>query len=473
MNIMTPWRRSTPLGRGVFLAAAIVATLYGGAKPTNQTTRAARRMAPSAMRMTPSAMRMAQVPQPESTGIPPISVSPWPYESFVKPSTAETFGGVTYYVQYESTSTSLGDISFSLNFQSDDNSIGETTITETTTAAEVVELSVSSTPAGEGSLDIPGGTSNIYGPTEISASTPHLMIPFSAVSANGVAIDDFTISASLEILPAGLEESAYWSLSDTTPLNTVLMTHENNLAEIVNPKVGGIYGLSAEIGGVTTSATIVLPLAGAEISADIEGLFAYADGFVSSVSNSYAFISSETSLEGLLHEVFIGFYWFGSARNGYFTGRPDAFSPRQQTVRWYNQVNDDNGRGAIATLYGCPIYLEKMSNLFAAYACEKLGVDAWKQEMSQDYGTPNDYAAIASWQTGVSLAHLGTGQLETKLRALALGSWRNTEANEPKLRNLWPNPANAVNFCGKNENDNFDTEYYAPGFLYLGGNDHE
>lgn len=226
-------------------------------------------------------------------------------------------------------------------------------------------------------------------------------------------------------------------------------------------------------GGVTTSATIVLPLAGAEISADIEGLFAYADGFVSSVSNSYAFISSETSLEGLLHEVFIGFYWFGSAWNGYFTGRPDAFSPRHQTVRWYNQVNDDNGRGAIATLYGCPIYLEKMSNLFAAYACEKLGVDAWKQEISQDYGTPNDYAAIASWQTGVSLAHLDAGQIETKLRALALGSWRNTEANEPKLRNLWPNPANAVNFCGKNENDNFDTEYYAPGFLYLGGNDHE
>lgn len=57
MHLTTPWRRSTPLGRGVFLAAAIVATLYGGAKPTNQNNRAPR--------------RMAQAPQPESTGIPP------------------------------------------------------------------------------------------------------------------------------------------------------------------------------------------------------------------------------------------------------------------------------------------------------------------------------------------------------------------------------------------------------------------
>ena len=34
MQIKEAWRRSTPLGRGVFLAAALAATLYGGAKPS-------------------------------------------------------------------------------------------------------------------------------------------------------------------------------------------------------------------------------------------------------------------------------------------------------------------------------------------------------------------------------------------------------------------------------------------------------
>ena len=136
-----------------------------------------------------------------------------------------------------------------------------------------------------------------------------------------------------------------------------------------------------------------------------------------------------------------GALWFCTKQTGYYRGRPDNMN--SPTPWHYNQVSDTDGLGAVGTLAGYPIRVEKLSNLIAGYACEKLGVPYQDQLVSQLFGTSNGQSAWQSWRAGMRLAK-GHGW---RLVFSSLGSSIRTE-HDAKTDRLWPNPAPADNHTG-------------------------
>lgn len=134
---------------------------------------------------------------------------------------------------------------------------------------------------------------------------------------------------------------------------------------------------------------------------------------------------------------------------------------------YYNQVRDSDGKGAVGTLNGVPIHVEKLSNLIVAYACEGLAVPAAEQELSQIFGTSNDELADISWETGVNLAR--GMDFDTEIECLSLDALR---YGSPKSRKLWPNVATVENHRSyelQNIDDdgvNFNFQFLSPGFIY-------
>lgn len=157
--------------------------------------------------------------------------------------------------------------------------------------------------------------------------------------------------------------------------------------------------------------------------------------------------------------VWFGWKWFCRDDYGFYRGRPN--NPQHPTVRSYNQVRDSDGKGAIGTLHGVPIHIEKLSNLIVAYACRKLGVTETETSIASHFGTSNDALANLSWESGEILADGRSFDDEIdflSVQARTLGS--------DKSEKLWPNLAPTTNHRETSGHDNFDTEFLSPGFLY-------
>ena len=108
-----------------------------------------------------------------------------------------------------------------------------------------------------------------------------------------------------------------------------------------------------------------------------------------------------------------------------------------------------------------PIHIEKLSDLLAGYACEKLEVPIEEQGLSQLYGTSNDESAGLSWAIGMRLANGGDFSREVGYLATNAYQW----ASE-KCRKLWPNDASADNHRGEFGHGDFNVEFSSPGFIY-------
>ena len=367
-----------------------------------------------------------------------------------------SFDGCTYYVEGIEASDSVSDIEFELTWERP----GGTSVTQTDvmTCAEVNETQVDSPTAGitDGSSNpqpFAGHTNWNFNVTHSPHPDKHYAVLFRDVVNDDFSVRDFSVRMTLDVHPAGAPVGrASWFALDPTPDSGAIVSTSARIGELRNPKVGGVYHIgSCFDGSPTNECNIVLPLAGAEMEGVLRNDLVAADAFV---------LRSKTNFPRRWYErVWFGWKWFCRDDYGFYRGRPN--NPQHPTVRSYNQVRDSDGKGAIGTLHGVPIHIEKLSNLIVAYACRKLGVTETETSIASHFGTPNDALANLSWESGEILADGRSFDDEIdflSVQARTLGS--------DKSEKLWPNLAPTTNHRETSGHDNFDTEFLSPGFLY-------
>lgn len=369
---------------------------------------------------------------------------------------ASSFSGCTYYLEGVNASESVNDIGFRFVWTRPGGSVAD--VEAATTCAEVLRTDVTSLTSGitDGSVNrqpFAGHTNWEFDVTHSPNPDKHFSVLYRDAVNPDFSVRDFTIQMSLVVQPAGAPVgSASWLALDPTPSSGWIVGSGPRTGELRNPKVGGVYHIASFFNGSPTNeCNIVLPLAGAEMSGILAADLAAADGFVERSKNNWP--------RRWFTRMLFASKWFTFDKYGFYRGRPDnAGNP---TVWPYNQVRDDDGKGAIGTLLGVPIHVEKLSNLLAAYACEKLEVPLDEQGLGQLYGTSNDDSAGLSWVIGLRLASNGNFSREVGYLATNAYQW----ASE-KCRKLWPNTAPVDNHRGYPGHGDFDVEFSSPGFIY-------
>lgn len=370
------------------------------------------------------------------------------------------FSGCTLYVEGVEASAAANDIMFSLVWERPDGSTDSRAAA--TTCAEVLRTEV--TTADPDILDgspnqqpFAGHTNWTFDVTHSPHPDKHFSVLFRDVVTDDFSVRNFSVGMSLVIQPLNAPVgTASWSALVPTPSSGEIVSTGDLTGALRNPKVGGVYRIASCFdGSPTNECTIVLPLAGAEMEEVLRDDLEQADGFVSR--------SKSTFPRRWYTRALFASKWFTRDKYGYYRGRPD--NAERQTVYYYNQVSDDTGKGAIGTLLGLPIHVEKLSNLLAGYACEKLEVPIEEQGLSQWYGTGNDESAELSWTVGTRLA--AGNDFTSEIGYLTTNVYR--YASE-KCRKLWPNEAPADNHRGFFGHGNFNTEFSSPGFIYSNRN---
>ena len=175
-----------------------------------------------------------------------------------------------------------------------------------------------------------------------------------------------------------------------------------------------------------------------------------------------AFVRSRLD-EKQINTVQFGLYFFWDAGRGDYLGRPDNLD--LPTVWSYNQVTTSGrqfGKGAVATLFGLPIRISKLSNLLAAYACDKLGVYQELQLLAQWIGTRNDDSSLFSWDCGTALAH-GSNYVHS-VSNMVRQCWG---SSDEKAAKLWPNTSCVDNHPASVYYSDVERLFYSPGMLYF------
>ncbi len=338
---------------------------------------------------------------------------------------------------------------------------GETyTATHSMTVAAVKQLNMECQYAGTsanpppflGEQEYPFAITNSLNPDK------HLVVPFCNVATqteSGFSVADFTVYMSLELEPAGVspyELGGEWELIEATPEPSgSLVVYSPIDAEFTNPKKGGVYRFRARVGGSPwTEANVVLPLCGASVENIFEADMQLVYSVMTNVCNKY-------EEEERVKPTF-GRRWFVWNGNGDYAGRVDNASFR--TIWLYNQVDDISGLGAVATWYGYPTRMAKLSNLVVGYCTEMIGVSRFRQWISQGIGTWNDSTATMSWDCGVDLA--SGGNITTKCSACAYEMW---EEADDKVKRLWPNTHNADNHSVDDSEFDFNHYFWSPGLI--------
>ena len=366
----------------------------------------------------------------------------------------------TFYLEAVGTSATPDDVQLSLALRGPGGA--EAVRTQRMTAVEVVELAMSSPDAGNSPHPppFPAGGPDDFDPALASHQERHLVIPYANVVTNLAtgAVRDFAVAAELHVLPTDWHgAAAAWCMDSSSPTSGTLLAGADGLsAEFANPKRGGVYLVDATLDGVRTTGAVVLPCAGAEVVQVLERDLYLADVFAS---------LHRTACQNamILERIWLGLYWFGTNDTGYYRGRPDSL--RCPTVWYYNQVNDDSGLGAVGTLCGCPVRIEKLANLLCGFTCEKLGVSPTEQWLAQYLGTPNGESANLSWAVGVALAH--DADHEPTLGAFVRAAWAADREGNARFSALWPNPEPTDNHRTTAGHGDFNHEFSSPGFIYL------
>ena len=312
-------------------------------------------------------------------------------------------------------------------------------------------------PADQEIVQFPGMEPHPFDPRKmISAtnSTPDLHQPFFYMDAqNDFIVPPFTVDLIAHFSPDCISDddvTCHWDM--VSEGEDGLMTDADKTTAHFTPTTdGGVYRFSCSCGSLTNSeANLVLPLAGSSVDDIITNTLAKADVFCARAMTKYSRIRRNMPD--------FGFTWFVSGGNGDFRGRPDNNLPQNKTVRYYNQISDENFTGAVGTWIGLPIRTGKMSNFVVGYACQKLGVISFSQELSQLIGTTNDASAQSSWDAGVAIAN-GANYADT-VSALVTNAW---PSSDTKTKRLWPNTSTTDNFRTYFANPN--ERFMAPGFV--------
>ncbi|MBQ3316306.1 MAG: hypothetical protein IJG70_10185 [Kiritimatiellae bacterium] len=363
------------------------------------------------------------------------------------------FDYFTCYVEGLSASENVGDVEFRLSYSGEDGSKEDFS---STTCAEVKWVHLQSSVAGSSPNPPPfeGQTNHEFNVRHSPSPDKHLPVFFEDVKGEGFEANDFSVRLRLEILPSGFSlpgVSAMWEFLEPSPNSGSIVPVNALEADFVNPKVGGVYHIGVTYyGSPMSECNIVLPLAGAEVADLLAANIVQASNFVQKAKAKYSGRQC-TSLR-------FGWKWFIKEGNGDYLGRPDnAASP---TIWFYNQVSDDTGMGAVATLYGVPIRAAKLSNFMVGYASSLLGIGSTRSSLAQLIGTSNDQSASMSWDAGVNVAS-GSNFWHT-VSNLSHEAWG---AADSKNRRLWPNKNNLDNAGNPIYYTNFNRVFYPPGFL--------
>ena len=307
-------------------------------------------------------------------------------------------------------------------------------------------------------VQFPGAVTRTFDPT--SSPVPDLHQPYFYEDARTNVLPDSVyddVSTTGYMTPADEPPGSVsfsWRCVEG-PSGPLPETTSGSWASFLVPLQGGVYRFRFQCGSLPPGdAVLVLPLAGASVDDVVAAEIAHANQFAAKVNARYLWIERNLPVNGLK--------WFWHNGSGDFLGRPDNASSR--TVWFYNQVNDESGMGAVCTWKGRCLRISKLSSFFCGYACEKIGVSQPLQDASQASGTGNDASASSSWLAGEFYAEGGL-TLDECAEIIADASW--TDSGSEKVRKLWPNLAPADNFVPPTRYLNPNTQFTAPGFLYM------
>lgn len=432
----TSWSLSVPpaVFRGGALRALEIDFSHGSlAEPEEGTLRLVRTEGRSRVRMWEDAARTAEATRLE-----------W---------NVQGFSGATFYLEGVETSESTGDVGFSLVWERPGGSRAE--LTGVTTCAEVSWVDVDSGVPDSSPNPPPfeGQSPHPFDVTHSPSPDCHWSTHFGNVANDDQTVRDFDVNVALEVWPhdAPVGRATWFALPPTPEAATLVRTGSRTCA-LRNPKEGGVYRIGAVFpGSPTNECVVVLPLAGAEMKEILRGDLAKADAFAR-MARSYM-------PRRWYARALWGACWFCRDDYGYYRGRPDNAASR--AVWYYSQI-DAAGKGCVATLDGHTVYVEKLSNLIAGYACVKLCVPVEEQLVAQLYGTVNDRSANESWRTGMRIA--GGADFDDEIADFAASAWNRADG---KWSRVWPNPAPADNHRATSGHGDFDREFSSPGFLYV------
>ena len=372
-----------------------------------------------------------------------------------------SFDGCTYYLEGVETSGYVNDIRFRLTWERPDGTTSAQTAS--TTCAEVLRTEVTSLTSGiaDGSSNpqpFAGHTNWEFDVTHSPNPDKHFAVLYrDAVNTNDFSVRDFTIQMSLVVRPSSAPVgTASWLALDPTPESGSVVGSGPRTGELRNPKVGGVYHIASFFdGSPTNECNIVLPLAGAAIDDILEEDLRRADEFAAAVRRIID--------EKHINTVEFGLFWFWDSGRGDYLGRADNLDT--PTVWPYNQVTTSGlqfGKGSVATLGGLPIRISKISNLLAAYTCERLGVYQVLQDLSQWIGTRNDDSSRISWACGTDLS-CGSNYVHS-VSNMVRACWHSSDTKAPKL---WPNTNPADNHAAAAYYGDVERFFYSPGMLYV------
>lgn len=375
---------------------------------------------------------------------------------------AADFTEFTCQVVYEGPSDSVGDITIEASLDGIDyDEYGQSFVPSSVTRTRRLTA---------GSIDSlvltgAGSTTNFlpfqqYPITITNSWNPgaHLLVPFESAWDPTNGFRDCSVEARLAVTPADLVPNVSWTLTPDSPASGELIT-SNDTAWLVNPRVGGLYTIRAEVNGIWMRGNVLLPLAGAEIESRVAADLVKAD--------HVAELIGDISPEIRVKRAFWGYHWFynlGNKRISYYQGRPDNGSSK--TVWHYNQVNDITGLGAICTLAGVPIRLEKLSNLSAAYICSKINVPPEDMREASHLGTKNDPTANLNWDVGLLIAQSNRANFACCISNMVRDCWYLINDASRKQQRLWPNNSLADNHIVSPTNSfDFNVNFASPGLL--------
>jgi hypothetical protein len=276
-----------------------------------------------------------------------------------------------------------------------------------------------------------------------------LVIFYKDVIDSSFNIQPFTVNLSF----GGLSGVTWIQTHGPTSSGT-LQNANSATPQFVNLNVGGLYQFDGTIDFTTVRTSLILPLAGAEIKDVVSADMANADAFATKVLAKY------NALEVNLWP-FNGIRWFYRNGAGDYLGRPD--NSNSPTCARFNAVNDTTGMGAVATWFGVPVRVAKVSNYLVGYACKKIGVwsiDAW---FSQYSGTNNDASATASFYFGWDVA-AGTKSYSTDTVTMLKAKFYDSDVKNTRL---WPNTSAADNHVRQSLYVDPNTQFVSPGFTEM------
>jgi len=368
-------------------------------------------------------------------------------------------GAVNLYLEGVETSEAANDVAFELCWT--DNNGRAHSIVRHTTVVQVANVRVTSEVAGTSANPPPfeGQREWTFDPQNHADVDKHLVIPYrNVVNTNDFSVRDFEVDLSLEFLPSGFvpaDVTAVWTRLDGTPNSGELTSVSGTSARFANPKLGGVYRFGVTCGGSPESqCTVVLPLAGADVTGVVADDLARADAFVDLHRDLLPGRDLMVILVGAVHLA-----WAPTAN---YRGRPDRTD--HPTVWKYNGVDTQSGDGCVATAGGIPVRVAKLTNLLTGYVAERLGALQWQHDYGQRYGTGNDAAGQLSWDFGRQLAH--TNDFATSATRFANLCWGTTRDND-KTQTLWPNNHAVDNHQPRHPfwGADYDRNFYSPRYL--------